>query len=382
MLKIRLQKNLRREILRGHPWIYQNALQAPLAGSQSSLAQLEDPKGEAFAWVVTDPQGGISARVLSLAKRAPDEDFYLDRVHLASQRRAHFDHSVTNCYRLINGEGDLLPGLVVDIYGTTAVVQFDGEDLSRYWLSFSLKDWIISACPFIENVLIKSRGGQKLQLLHGTLIPKVEVLENGARFRVDIEQGQKTGFFLDQRDNRLYIRHLAKGLKVLNLFSYTGGFSINAGLGDAQEVTSVDVSEGSLKESQSNWSLNQLSVTHSTLSKDIYAYLPQMKNRYDLIIVDPPSMAPSEKAKPQAIKKYIEVFAEAAKKVEPKGHLVLSSCSSHISFDDFFMIITEALSEARRRGQMFRVSGQGEDHPFLHVSHEMRYLKFVHLALD
>jgi len=211
----------------------------------------------------------------------------------------------------------------------------------------------------------------------------VTVSENGVLFKVDIVHGQKTGFFLDQRDNRQYVKNTSRGKTVLNLFSYTGGFSIYAGVGGAAKVASLDIAEGAIRLSEENWALNGLDPKkHISLCVDVFKYLTGESEMWDHIIVDPPSMSHSEDQKQRAIAKYIELFATAAKKVKKQGQLSLSSCSSHVSFEDFFEITNEALSQARRKGQILRVSGQGPDHPFPHISHEQRYLKYIHLALD
>jgi 23S rRNA (cytosine1962-C5)-methyltransferase len=201
-------------------------------------------------------------------------------------------------------------------------------------------------------------------------------------FQVDIESGQKTGFFLDQRDNRQYVRTISRGKSVLNLFSYTGGFSVYAGLGGATRVASLDVAEAAVRAAEANWAMNGLDpAKHEGLAVDVFEYLVNATEKWDHIIVDPPSMGHSEEQKERAVTKYTDLFAASAKLVNAGGQLSLSSCSSHISFDDFYEIIRESMSMARRRGQILRVSGQGPDHPFLHSSHEQRYLKFVHLVL-
>jgi 23S rRNA (cytosine1962-C5)-methyltransferase len=179
------------------------------------------------------------------------------------------------------------------------------------------------------------------------------------------------------------VRGISKGQTVLNLFSYTGGFSISAGLGQADKVSSVDISQGAITTANENWELNGLaSSQHLGLAVDVFEYLAKDTDTWDHIIVDPPSMSHSEDRREIAIQKYTDLFAAAAKKVKPLGELSLSSCSSHVSHEDFFKIITEAMSLSRRRGQILRLAGQGPDHPFPHACAELRYLKFVHLALD
>ena len=234
----------------------------------------------------------------------------------------------------------------------------------------------------VEKLRRQTEGG--IVVLAGEK-PAEEVIatEHGVKFIVNLEKGQKTGFFLDQRENRNYIRSVSKGMSVLNLFSYSGGFSVYAGLGGAKKVASLDIADGAIQLAKRNWELNGLpDGAHQGLCVDVFEYLNTASEIWDHIIVDPPSMGHSEEHKERAQSKYIELFATVAKKIKTGGQLSVSSCSSHISFEDFFEIINESLSQAKRRGRIIRVSGQGPDHPFPHSCHELRYLKFVHLILN
>jgi 23S rRNA (cytosine1962-C5)-methyltransferase len=291
----------------------------------------------------------------------------------------------TNAFRLFNGEGDGLPGLVCDVYGSIAVLQFDGQGPGEFWDKSWIAHWLLTHAG-VATVIEKSRRNSErtTELVAGTVAePELVIHENGVTFKVNLEKGQKTGFFLDQRDNRRYIRSVSAGKSVLNLFSYSGGFSVYAGLGGAVKVASLDVSKGAVQLAEENWRLNGLKPeSHVGLCVDVFEYLSGDAEMWDHIIVDPPSMSHSEIQREAAKSKYVDLFAAAAKRVEAGGELSVSSCSSHVSFNDFFEIIDEALSLARRRGQILRVSGQGPDHPFPHACHEMRYLKFVHLVLD
>jgi 23S rRNA (cytosine1962-C5)-methyltransferase len=384
LLKIKLTRNLRRSILRGHPWVYKEAIaQAPKVES-AQLVSVLDLKGEELGWAMYDPHGPLSLRMVSLDKKPPNAAFFEQQVRRSVALRRDLNLADTTAYRLINGEGDFLPGLVCDIYGPTAVVQFDGRGPSEFYNKEQIAGWIsqfTGAKSVVEKYRRNTEGG--LNLLAGSPTDSViEVTENGVKFKVDIEHGQKTGFFLDQRDNRQYVRTISRGKSVLNLFSYTGGFSVYAGLGGATRVASLDVAEGAVRSAEANWALNGLTPAHHEgLAVDVFDYLTNATEKWDHVIVDPPSMGHSEEQKERAVKKYTDLFAASVKLVKPGGQLSLSSCSSHISFEDFFEIIREAMSLARRRGQILRVSGQGPDHPFLHSSHEQRYLKFVHLLL-
>lgn len=383
-LKIKLARNLRRTILRGHPWVYSDSLAGSPRTEKAQLAQVLDAKGE-IGWAIFDPHGPLSLRFLSLAAAPPNALFFEKKFARAWSLRAPVRTDDTDCYRLFNGEGDGLPGMVCDIYGPVAVLQFDGAGPGEFWDKEHVADWLLKNTGR-RTVIEKMRRSSErtIRLLAGEEAPvEVTVRENGALFKVNLEKGQKTGFFLDQRENRYDVRRSSPGLSVLNLFSYSGGFSINAGLGGARKVASLDIARGAVDLAVENWALNGLDpALHTGLCVDVFEYLRGDAEPWDHIIVDPPSMSHSEDQRTAAKAKYVEVFAAAAARVSPQGQLSVSSCSSHVSFADFFEIILEALSQARRRGQILRVSGQGPDHPFPHACPELRYLKFVHLALD
>ena len=383
-LKIKLTRNLRRSIMRGHPWVYREALSSAPRLDRAQLAQVSDAKGE-LAWAIYDPHGPLSLRILTTDAAPPSRAIFEDRFARALSLRNGVRSPETNSFRLFNGEGDLLPGLVCDVYDSVAVVQFDGQGPGEFWDRELVANWLIANLKS-RSVIEKTRRNTERTTEHlaGEASPaEVVISENGARFKVNLEKGQKTGFFLDQRENRAYVRAHSRGKSVLNLFSYSGGFSIYAGLGGAKRVASLDVSKGAIALAEENWALNGLAADrHIGLCVDVFEYLGGEPELWDHIIVDPPSMSHSESQREAAKSKYVELFTAAAKRVAKGGEISLSSCSSHVSFEDFFEIAEEALSAARRRGRILRVSGQGSDHPFPHACHELRYLKFLHLALD
>ncbi len=389
-ITIKLKKNLRRDVLRGSPWVYRHAIVEPTVQSISGISRLYDMKGEALAWGIYCPKNAIAVRVISLAKNIDFSDIISEKI-LDSYllRDLIISSSSTNCYRLINGEGDGLPGLICDVYNDYAVLQFDGEDMASFWGS----EPVLSLLAFhikSNNIIVKPRsnsGGETSPVSVKGLLPSgpIEVLENNVKFYVDILNGQKTGFFLDQRSNRNYLSKWAKDKSVLNMFSYSGGFSIYAGLFGAKSVTSMDISESALSLCKDNWKLNELDEKHHNVIKaDIYKFLESdsFEETYDLIVVDPPSMAKSEKQKEKAILQYIYLFSGALKIANKKAHIFFSSCSSHINYDDFFEIILQALSKTRNTAKILNVGGQGFDHPYPQSLPQARYLKFVHLKLD
>ena len=388
-LKIRLARNLRKSILRGHPWVYREALAEAPALERAQLCQVSDAKGE-LAWALYDPRGPLALRILSLGRAPPAAAEFEARFQRALSLRRSMRTGSTDCFRLFNGEGDGLPGLICDVYAAVAVLQFDGLGPSEFWDREVIARWLLERAG-VETVVEKLRRNKgapaaerSVRLLAGVACPDVvTVRENGAAFRVNLELGQKTGFFLDQRANRHYVGGVARAQNILNLFSYSGGFSVAAGLGGASRVTSVDVSAGAVALADENWQLNGLAPgAHVGVCADVFEFLKDGRDLWDHVIVDPPSMGHSEDGKAAAVAKYVALFAAAAAKTRPDGELSLSSCSSHVSFDDFLASIDEALSASRRRAQVLRISGQGPDHPFPHACPELRYLKFAHLAMS
>lgn len=380
---VKLRKNLRKNILQGHPWLYLDALNLPKDLKSITVCKVLDNKNNFVCWGMFCPNSPIAVRVLSLKKKSPTLTDYSENLNKALAIRQKILSPETDCFRLINGEGDLLPGLICDFYADLAVLQFDGIDPYNFWDHDYIADWLLANTK-VKSVYYKPRhdSNTKPQTWGDPLKDSlIKVRENNIQFFVDYESGQKTGF-LDQRDNRNYVKQIASDARLLNLFSYSGGFSVYAGVGGAQSVTSVDIADGALKLAEKNWLENNLSKEkHRVECADVFEYSTQLQQKFDVVICDPPSLAKSEKQKPLAIEKYKELFSSAANLVKTNGHLVLSSCSSHVSFEDFYEIVIAALSSTRKRGQILRFSGQGFDHPYPHVCSQLRYLKFMDLVI-
>lgn len=391
-IKVRLTRNLRRSLLQGHPWVYREAI-APVSGiNRAALAEVSDAKGF-IGWAMYDPHSPLALRLISTDEVPPTSGnrFFEKQFTQAWElRRGAFAASgpcATNAYRLFNGEGDGLPGLVCDVYNRTAVLQFDGKGPGEFWDRELVANWLeekLEMKSVVEKIRRPGTDVEPLVILQGERPEDtVAILENGAHFEVNIARGQKTGFFLDQRENRFYVRSFSKNKSVLNLFSYTGGFSISAGLGGATSVTSVDLSSDAIASANAGFEANGLEKSrHHGIAADVFEFLASEKTKWEHVIVDPPSMSHSEERKDIAVKKYTELFRQCLARVKPNGQISLSSCSSHISFEDFHEITTESLSLARRKGRVLRISGQGADHPYPHACPELRYLKYFHLALD
>ena len=387
-LKLQLSRNLTREIKRGHAWVYANALrQLPKAAPGSPAILLDNKGGREIARGYYDPDSPIALRVCSTQPgQALDEDWAAAQMARAlSLRQTLFDPQVTNGYRLFNGEGDGLPGLVCDIYNEQAALKSDGPSAAAFWDLNGIAAWLHERLG-INHVYAQAqrRGAQAGEMLLGELPnAPASFLENGVRFTADLLHGQKTGFFLDQRDNRARIGQLAAGKSVLNMFGYTGGFSVLAGLGGARQVTTVDQAAPALQVAEQHWTLNGLPPNqHTTTAADAFDYLNQAARTWELVILDPPSFASSEQAVPAAHKAYTRLIAAGAQVTAPGGILAAASCSSHIRRADFLDICQEAISQARRSATLLGSYGQPPDHPAPLVMAELRYLKFVLLRLD
>lgn len=403
--KWRLTKPLRARIRAGHPWIYDRAIAPPAGLAAGDLATLVDDDGP-LATVFADPGSPIRARVLDLDPDAAiDGTWARGRAEAASQRRAR-DPLLVGCTgrRLIHGEADGCPGLVVDHYVDTAVIVFDGPAAAAVWRP-RLADvlaglergghTIAHAWLRGERRDRKSRLGRDAQhrasgaevdavnaeAVRGAPPQEIVISEDEARFAVDVRAGQKTGFFLDQRDNRRTIRRHAAGLTVLNVFSYTGGFSLHASLGGATHVTSVDVAAPALEGLARNVELTGLPAeAHERIcgdAFDVFARSAQRGRRWDLVIVDPPSFAPSEKAKPAALSAYRKLAGAALRVVEPGGRFALASCSSHVTEADLLEVVA-GLAPLRLR----LAAGAASDHPVLPAFPEGRYLKFLFFDVE
>jgi 23S rRNA (cytosine1962-C5)-methyltransferase len=370
--------------MQGHPWVYREALREAPTVADAQLCHLLDHKRAHLGWAIYDPSRALALRMLSTQKQPPTWEVWEGRFLRAWELRESVRQSGTDAYRLFNGEGDALPGLICDLYGDVAVLQFDGEGVAGFWHQPALLSWLREKIG-VRAIVEKSRFLDAPRVLFSDRpLEPTTIREHGIAFVVDILKGQKTGFFFDQRENRQYIRSMSREKRVLNLFSYTGGFSVYAGCGGAKSVMSVDIAPAAIEAAAQNWRQNDLpEEKHLGRCEDAFAFLAAPpRERWDLVIVDPPSMAHAEEQKARAIEKYTETFALAARCVVPYGDLILSSCSSHIAFSDFFAILEASLSKANRTGQILRIAGQGIDHPFPHICHELRYLKFIHCRLS
>lgn len=382
-----LRKNLRDAIHAGHPWVYDRALDPPrTALAPGELVRIEDRRG-ALALGYADPTSPIRVRILDLDPAIdPGHAWTAGRVRRAAAARlADPRLAGTDAWRLVHGENDFLPGLVIDLYAGVAVVVHDGAAARAFWTP--RLDVVLEAArtagAVIDRVVVRPLRGTSGPALDPDV---VVVSEHGAAFEVDVARGQKTGFFLDQRENRRLVGELAAGATVLNLFAYTGGFSVHAALGGARRVTSVDSAAPAIEAARRNLVRNGLDpAVHEALAADAFDFLERAAadgRRWDLVIVDPPSFAPREGARPQALRAYQRINALALAVVAPEGRLVTASCSSHVSEADLLAVLAAAAAATGRRLRVTDVRGADRDHPVLPAFPEGRYLTALFAELD
>lgn len=360
---LRLRKDVRVAIERGHPWVYDRALEpakAPL--SPGEHVEIADGAG-VVALGFVDPGSPIRVRVLTRDSLGPS--WVRERAERAAGlRRMNPFLAGVSGFRAIHGEGDSMPGLVVDAYDDTGVVVFDGDAARAHWL------------PRLSQVEAGLRDGglEGLRLWvrgQGEPPAPIEIREGPARFLVDVERGQKTGFFFDQRENRRRVGELAAGKTVLNLFGYTGGFSVFASLGGAAAVMTVDSARPAIAAARRNVELSGLPIAdHRFAVADCFELLKSERERFDIVVCDPPSFAKRERDRDRALSAYRRLNTLAAARVAPGGLLVTASCSSHITEQDLRSVLPRDLRIVEARGA-------GGDHPTLPGFPEGNYLKLL-----
>lgn len=386
---IQLTRDVTKYLKRGHRWIFANCFNEN-EKLTSGLYALHFKK-DLVAYGVVQGDTQLRFRLFCLS----DEPYFRKNnaaktFELWGERqwknaltiRQSFNLSTTNSFRLLNGEGDGVPGLVIDIYNNVAVIKHDHPIMEKVWNAEVLTEKIRAAYPGIECVYLKRRNddSEKGTNIFGKLQEETVFKENEMLFASNIRDAAKTGFFLDQRDNRKLIQGFSKGLDVLNLFSYTGGFSIFAAAGEAKSVTSVDIAKVAIEAVKRNFELNNLKIEHRDIATDAFEFVEQeivKKSKYGLVITDPPSFAPNAKSVAAATAAYTKIFSNSIKLVSENGLFAASSCSSHISTEAFIEICSEAFSKSNKRGTLIHLGAQPVDHPYPLAMSELRYLKFA-----
>lgn len=389
--KIILKRGKEESLKRFHPWVFSGAIaRMDEATEEGDLVSVYTSSGD-FIAVGHYQIGSIAVRVLDFTDREIDENFFASRLQQAFDMRLAIGlvRPDNNAFRLVHGEGDFLPGLVVDVYGHTAVVQAHspGMHFSRNVIANAL---LRIGNGLIKNVYYKSETTlpYKAQLdpQNDYIAGKFEgnvAIENGLKFHVDWLKGQKTGFFVDQRDNRSLLEHYAKGRTVLNMFCYTGGFSFYAMRGGAKLVHSVDSSEKAINLTNSNVSLNfPGDDRHRAFVEDAFKYLNGIDNAYDLIILDPPAFAKHKSALKNALIGYRKLNAKAFEKIRPGGVLFTFSCSQAVSKEQFRLAVFSAAAMSGRRVRILHQLTQPADHPINIYHPEGEYLKGLVLYVE
>ncbi|HEU4407942.1 MAG TPA: class I SAM-dependent rRNA methyltransferase [Polyangiaceae bacterium] len=377
-------------IASGHPWVYRESVASlPPGLAPGDLVELVDGRGALVGRALADPTSPIVARVLTTGEaERPDSAWLAGKLAAAfALRRSLAGLGDTDAYRLVYGEGDGLPGLVIDRYRDVAVLRTDGAAAAA-WLEREREAvWGALAAEGLRSAALretlKGAEGPKARPWAGDEPPaSLAVREHGTLMEVDLVRGQKTGAFLDQRENRRRVRSLAAGRRALNLFSYAGGFSLAARLGGAPHVTSVDRAAGGHASAQRSYRLNGLDpAADAFVTADAFAFLEAAAargERWGLVVSDPPSFAPNERSKARALGAYRALHAACARVLEPGGLFCAASCSSHVGPDEFLQTL-----DARALGPGFRLCeerGLPDDHPTSPAWREGRYLKFAILA--
>ena len=387
---VHLRRGKEESLLRRHPWVFSGAIDHIAEGEKAlTEGDVVDviTKGGEFIARGHYQIGSIAVRVLTFDKEAIDAKWWEERIAHAKALRESLgmvNNAATTCYRLVHGEGDLLPGLVVDIYGRTAVVQC--HSVGMYHSRLHIAEAIRKAYgEEIEAIYDKSSQTLPFKADLGAIDgylwgrsenPDAVVLENGLKFKVNWEEGQKTGFFIDQRVNRDLVRQYSRGRKVLNTFCYTGGFSVAALAGGAKEVVSIDLSERAVKLADENVRLNfGAEAKHQAIACNAVEYLKDIDSDYDLIILDPPAFAKHHKVLGNALQGYKKINARALQKIRPGGILFTFSCSQAVSRELFRTTIFTAAAIAGRKVRIIGQLTQPADHPINIYHPEGEYLK-------
>ncbi|WP_321375570.1 class I SAM-dependent rRNA methyltransferase [uncultured Draconibacterium sp.] len=391
-VKIVLKSGKDQSLLRFHPWVFSGAIKKMYGTpAEGDLVKVYSNKDQ-FLGIGHYQVGSIAIRIVSFEEIEPDYDFWKSKIESAWELRkmTGFDNNPeTNVFRLIHAEGDGMPGLIVDFYNGTAVMQMHsiGMYLIREELVKALQEVMGDRLKAVYNKSektlpfkadVKSEDGY----LFGSE-SETEVQEYGLRFKVDWEKGQKTGFFVDQRENRKLVQDYSKGRDVLNMFCYTGGFSFYAMQGDAKSVHSVDASAKAIDLTDENVELNfPGDKRHKSTVIDGFEYLKEIQDKYDLIILDPPAFAKHRKTLPQALKGYKRINTRAFEQIRKGGILFTFSCSQVVSKEKFREAVFSAAAIAGRNVRILHQMSQPVDHPVNIYHPESEYLKGLVLYVE
>ena len=390
--KLFLKSGRERSLYNRHPWLFSGGVKQAPQAAEGEIIQVCSNHGDLLGYGFYSTHSQIVCRLFEFTQDEQliiDETYWLNKVKMAyALRSAHVLNAETNCYRLLHAEGDFTPGIICDIYNNVASVQLliKGTELIQEQLIRAIEQ-----ITGVEHVFLKTKKSSQMMegVESGTRwttnppVSKTEVTENNIRFLVDVEHGQKTGFFIDQRDNRQLLTHFAKDKKVLNTFSYTGGFSLYALAGGASLVHSVDISKDACSMCDENVTLNFPDCKiHESFSADCFDFIKQQAEQYDVIVLDPPAFAKNARSVDNAARGYKELNMAAIKKIKSGGIIFTFSCSQNIDRDLFRKIVFGAAADARRNVRIIHQLTQPADHPVNIFHPEGEYLKGLVLQVE
>ena len=390
--KVTLKKGKEAATKRFHHWVFSGAIKnADQSIRDGDLVALYSYLDEFLAVGHYQERGSISVRIISFNNEIINTSFWSRKVKNAHAFRQDigFPSDDTNCFRLIHGEGDGLPGLVLDYYKGVVVMLCYSMGMYRsrkeiaQGIQEALKDDL--KCIYYKPVDLPPNDAgdpSKEEYLFGSQVSQTEVLENGNKFIINCEEGQKSGFFLDQRENRRRVGKVSRNKKVLNAYCYSGGFSIYALKEGATDVTSVDISEKAIKLTDQNVAANFTSENHHSVTSDVLQFLKEDKEKYDIIILDPPAFAKHMSARHKAVQGYRRINYEAIKKIKSGGFLFTFSCSQVVDKQLFTHTVKAAAIEAGRPVKIINYLSQPADHPINIYHPETEYLKGVCLYVE
>lgn len=384
-----LKRGKERVAANKHPWIFAGAIHSERGPEDAAIADLVDGEGTRIASGFYSKSSQIRLRALTFGDDVLDENTIANRITNAiARRRAIFEDGSTNCARIVHAEGDDLSSLIVDRYDDVLVVEIANrgvEQLKPLIVDVLQRELEPRAIYFKNDLPLRKTeglsttdefmecGSEAAAFKAATSSPHSIVLESGLKFNVDPEEGQKTGFFLDQRENRRMARELANGKRVLNLFSYTGGFGVYAAAGGASSVTNVDISARAIEVARENHALNGIDAQFTVA--DAFQYVRQSKEQFDFLVCDPPAFAKSRNEVERAARGYKDVNLFAMRMIASGGLMMTFSCSGHMPIDLFQKVIFAAALDAGRRVSFVRRLTAGPDHPVSIYCPEGEYLK-------
>jgi len=391
--KVSLKKGKEESLKRRHPWVFSGAIESiDRKVEEGDTVEVFNSEGQYLATGHCQI-GSIAVRILTFDREEINADFWERRIETACRLRQALGiiNEQNNIFRLIHGEGDNLSGLIVDVYGNTAVVQAHsaGMHLARYEIANAI---LKTLGKLIKNIYYKSEDTlpYKADLapedgyIAGSETNDNTATENNLKFHIDWQRGQKTGFFTDQRDNRLLLQQFARNRKILNMFCYTGGFSVYALRGGAKEVHSVDSSARAIEIADRNVEINFPQCTaHKSFTEDAFKFLANIeKDAYDLIILDPPAFAKRISAQKNALQGYRKLNAAAIEKIRSGGIIFTFSCSQAVSKEDFRLAVFSAAAQAGRNVKILKQLTQQADHPINIYHPESEYIKGLILYVE